>query len=282
MSAKPPLGQFVWFKTPVPCRDGFGGLAMSLALRQHYDFIASAADRKAAALECLDKVLPLALRYGLEKITDGIEAAYPTDPKLPSYQDNVFLAAEEIREWLLRRNRRQAGKLQADVWPKIETFERPSFATDLLIADPAQERVEWIHIAPGAGSDHGVVGRWKSEVVTFVSALPRLAQQYLRLDIKQLDCALVDPFLAETGHDENVWALGDLDALTGKVGVADGILRMRAQLRESLRGKIGEALAPDEETQLKLIDEAFQRIVYEAEERVSSVRLNIRRPRRHG
>ena len=57
---------------------------------------------------------------------------------------------------------------------------------------------------------------------------------------------------------------------------------MRAQHREYLRGKIGEALAPDEATQLKLIDEAFQRIAYEAEERVSSVRLNIRRPGRHG
>jgi len=280
MSAKPPLGQFVWFKTPVPCRDAFGGLAIDVALRQHYDFIASAADRKAAALECLDKVLPLALRYSLEKITDGIEAAYPTDPKLPSYQDHVFLAAEELREWL-RRKRRQ-GKLQADVWPTIETFERPSFATDLLITDTARESVLWIHIAPGAGSDHGIVGRWKSEMVAFVSALPRLTQQYLRLDIKQLDCALVDPFLAETGHDEDVWALGELDALTGKVGVADGILRMRAQHRETLRSKIGEALAPDEETQLKLIDEAFQRIAYEAAERVSSVRLNIRGPRSHG
>jgi len=280
MSAKPPLGQFVWFKTPVPCRDAFGGLAIDLALRQHYDFIDSAADRKAAAQECLDRVLPLALRYSLEKITDGIEAAYPTDPKLPSYQDHVFLAAEELREWL-RRKRRQ-GKLQADVWSEIETFERPSFATDLLITDATRESALWIHIAPGAGSDHGVVGRWKSEVVAFVSALPRLTQQYLRLDTKQLDCALVDPFLAETGHDENVWALGDLDALTGKVGVADGILRMRAQHRETLRSKIGEALAPDEETQLKLIDEAFQRIAYEAAERVSSVRLNIRRPRRHG
>lgn len=281
MPAKPPLGQFVWFKTPVPCRDSFGGLAIDLALRQHYDFIASAADRKAAALESLDNVLPLALRYGLEKITDGIEAAYPTDPKLPSYQDHVFLAAEELREWL-RGKRRQAGKLQAVVWPAIETFERASFATDLLITDAARESVLWIHIAPGAGSDLGVVGRWKSEVVAFLSALPRLTQQYLRLDVKQLDCALVDPFLAETGYDENVWALGELDALTGKVGVADGILRMRAQHRESLRGKIGEALAPDEETQLKLIDEAFQRIAYEAEERVSSVRLNIRRPGRHG
>ena len=280
MSAKPPLGQFVWFKTPVPCRDAFGGLAIDVALRQYYDFIASAADRKAAALECLDKVLPLALRYSLEKITDGIEAAYPTDPKLPSYQDHVFLAAEELREWL-RRKRRQ-GKLQADVWPTIETFERPSFATDLLITDTARESVLWIHIAPGAGSDHGIVGRWKSEMVAFVSALPRLTQQYLRLDIKQLDCALVDPFLAETGHDEDVWALGELDALTGKVGVADGILRMRAQHRETLRSKIGEALAPDEETQLKLIDEAFQRIAYEAAERVSSVRLNIRGPRSHG
>jgi len=274
------LGQFVWFKTPVPCRDAFGGLAIDVALRQYYDFIASAADQKAAAQECLDQVLPLALRYSLEKITDGIEAAYPTDPKLPSYQDHVFVAAEELREWL-RRKRRQ-GKLQADVWPTIETFERPSFATDLLITDTARESVLWIHIAPGAGSDHGIVGRWKSEMVAFVSALPRLTQQYLRLDIKQLDCALVDPFLAETGHDEDVWALGELDALTGKVGVADGILRMRAQHRESLRGKIGEALAPDEETQLKLIDEAFQRIAYEAEERVSSVRLNIRRPGRHG
>lgn len=280
MSAKPLLGQFVWFKTPVPCRDAFGGLAIDVALRQYYDFIASAADQKAAAQECLDQVLPLALRYSLEKITDGIEAAYPTDPKLPSYQDHVFVAAEELREWL-RRKRRQ-GKLQADVWPTIETFERPSFATDLLITDTARESVLWIHIAPGAGSDHGIVGRWKSEMVAFVSALPRLTQQYLRLDIKQLDCALVDPFLAETGHDEDVWALGELDALTGKVGVADGILRMRAQHRESLRGKIGEALAPDEETQLKLIDEAFQRIAYEAAERVSSVRLNIRGPRRHG
>ena len=280
MSAKPLLGQFVWFKTPVPCRDAFGGLAIDVALRQYYDFIASAADQKAAAQECLDQVLPLALRYSLEKITDGIEAAYPTDPKLPSYQDHVFLAAEELREWL-RRKRRQ-GKLQADVWPTIETFERPSFATDLLITDTARESVLWIHIAPGAGSGHGIVGRWKSEMVAFVSALPRLTQQYLRLDIKQLDCALVDPFLAETGHDEDVWALGELDALTGKVGVADGILRMRAQHRETLRSKIGEALAPDEETQLKLIDEAFQRIAYEAAERVSSVRLNIRGPRRHG
>jgi len=280
MSAKPLLGQFVWFKTPVPCRDAFGGLAIDVALRQYYDFIASAADQKAAAQECLDQVLPLALRYSLEKITDGIEAAYPTDPKLPSYQDHVFVAAEELREWL-RRKRRQ-GKLQADVWPTIETFERPSFATDLLITDTARESVLWIHIAPGAGSGHGIVGRWKSEMVAFVSALPRLTQQYLRLDIKQLDCALVDPFLAETGHDEDVWALGELDALTGKVGVADGILRMRAQHRETLRSKIGEALAPDEETQLKLIDEAFQRIAYEAAERVSSVRLNIRRPGRHG
>ncbi|GGA82828.1 hypothetical protein GCM10011385_41300 [Nitratireductor aestuarii] len=280
MSAKPLLGQFVWFKTPVPCRDAFGGLAIDVALRQYYDFIASAADQKAAAQECLDQVLPLALRYSLEKITDGIEAAYPTDPKLPNYQDHVFVAAEELREWL-RRKRRQ-GKLQADVWPTIETFERPSFATDLLITDTARESVLWIHIAPGAGSDHGIVGRWKSEMVAFVSALPRLTQQYLRLDIKQLDCALVDPFLAETGHDEDVWALGELDALTGKVGVADGILRMRAQHRETLRSKIGEALAPDEETQLKLIDEAFQRIAYEAAERVSSVRLNIRGPRRHG
>jgi len=277
MSAKPPLGQFVWFKTPVPCRDAFGGLAIDVALRQYYDFIASAADQKAAAQECLDQVLPLALRYSLEKITDGIEAAYPTDPKLPSYQDHVFLMAEELREWLCRKRRQ--GKLQADVWPTIETFERPSFATDLLITDTARESVLWIHIAPGAGSDHGIVGRWKSEMVAFVSALPRLTQQYLRLDIKQLDCALVDPFLAETGHDEDVWALGELDALTGKVGVADGILRMRAQHRETLRSKIGEALAPDEETQLKLIDEAFQRIAYEAAERVSSVRLNIRRPR---
>ena len=280
MSAKPLLGQFVWFKTPVPCRDAFGGLAIDVALRQYYDFIASAADQKAAAQECLDQVLPLALRYSLEKITDGIEAAYPTDPKLPNYQDHVFVAAEELREWL-RRKRRQ-GKLQADVWPTIETFERPSFATDLLITDTARESVLWIHIAPGAGSDHGIVGRWKSEMVAFVSALPRLTQQYLRLDIKQLDCALVDPFLAETGHDEDVWALGELDALTGKVGVADGILRMRAQHRETLRSKIGEALAPDEETQLKLIDEAFQRIAYEAAERVSSVRLNIRGPRSHG
>jgi len=245
MSAKPPLGQFVWFKTPVPCRDAFGGLAIDLALRQHYDFIASAADQKAAAQECLDKVLPLALRYSLEKITDGIEAAYPTDPKLPSYQDHVFLMAEELREWLCRKRRQ--GKLQADVWPTIETFERPSFATDLLITDTARESVLWIHIASGAGSDHGIVGRWKSEMVAFVSALPRLTQQYLRLDIKQLDCALVDPFLAESGHGEDVWALGELDALTGKVGVADGILRMRAQHRETLRSKIGEPMTAQED-----------------------------------
>ena len=245
MSAKPLLGQFVWFKTPVPCRDAFGGLAIDVALRQYYDFIASAADQKAAAQECLDQVLPLALRYSLEKITDGIEAAYPTDPKLPNYQDHVFVAAEELREWL-RRKRRQ-GKLQADVWPTIETFERPSFATDLLITDTARESVLWIHIASGAGSDHGIVGRWKSEMVAFVSALPRLTQQYLRLDIKQLDCALVDPFLAESGHGEDVWALGELDALTGKVGVADGILRMRAQHRETLRSKIGEPMTAQED-----------------------------------
>src|SRR5690606_42131418 len=86
------------------------------------------------------------------------------------------------------------------------------------------------HAAPADA--HSFPTRRSSDLVAFVSALPRLTQQYLHLDTKQLDCALVDPFLAETGHDENVWALGDLDALTGKVGVADGILRMRARSEE--------------------------------------------------
>src|SRR5690606_21709882 len=66
MFLKAPIGQFVWFKTPVPRRDAIGGLVSSIGLKPHYDFIDSAADREAAVLECLDKVLPLALRYGVE------------------------------------------------------------------------------------------------------------------------------------------------------------------------------------------------------------------------
>lgn len=276
MSSKAPLGQFIPFKTPVPRRDGSASLTLALKLKMLFDSICSAADRNAAIQECLEELLRVALLYMLELMTERIEESLPKYQQLSRLEDDLFLYKEDIEALLRLRTGR------TDVWAKIRSPEPSSFATDLLIAHPERERVLWIHIAPGAGSDQGIIRQWKREKIAFSSALPRLAQQYLSLGLKQPDCVIIDPFLTEGRHEEDIWGLADLDELTERPGTAERVLRIRAEHRSVLRAKIGEALAPDEETQLKLIDQAFQRIAYEAAECAGNLTPNILRLSRRG
>ncbi|MCI1003061.1 hypothetical protein HWD97_23690 [Ochrobactrum sp. C6C9] len=273
MYAKIPVGKLVLFKTPVPVRNCARRIEAAMELIQYYNAVDRAEDRSAMVMHHRDDVLRLAVCYELEKIADLLEEACLSKQDLLKDEDHTHLSRDDLEQLV----RARAQRTNVNVSQK-NNVESVSYACDLLVHDPDARRIRWFHLVAGASYDKGIIGQWKSEITTFATALPRFARQYFDVDIQELECALIDPFLHESRPDDNVWSLGDIDALTGQVGTAEKILQMRSLLRERLRNKIGESFASDEETQRRLIDDALQRSALEANECPNKAALRILTP----
>lgn len=273
MFAKIPVGKFVLFKTPVPVRNCARRIEAAMELMQYYNAVDRAEDRPATVMRCRDDVLRLAVCYELEKIADLLEEACLSRQDPFNHDDDTDLSREDLEQLV----RARALRTTVNVAQK-NSLEGGSFACDLLVHDPDARRARWFHLVAGASYDKGIMGQWKSEIATFATALPRLARQYYGVDVQELECALIDPFVDESRPEAGIWALGDIDVLTGQAGTTEKILSMRAQFRETLRNKIGESFASDEETQRRLIDDALQRVAMEANECPNEIALRILKP----
>lgn len=262
MPENSPIGHVILMKNEVPRRHPGRGLNASLQLSEPHNRI-NKQERDLQSTERVDEYFRYAIWSEGEKIIGFIESMISaTDERTSTSTSGIPVLSRSVDQL--------AAVLSQE--PECNNFQRPSltpsylsggFAFDLIVYDKQQKCLRYIHIAYGIGDDRNALIQYEEDKVKLAGFLPRLAAQYFGVEIERTEFVIIDPLLSETKYLEGVWALHDLDQLTGRPGTAQHALEIQKRQRNMLSLWFSNSISTDETEQHRKIDSIINRLALE-------------------
>ncbi|MEE9924270.1 hypothetical protein [Brucella anthropi] len=262
MPENSPIGHVILMKNEVPRRHPGRGLNAALQLSELHNRIKKQ-ERDLQNTERVDEYFRYAIWSEGEKIIGFIESMISaTDERTSTSRSGIPILSRSVVQL--------AAVLSQE--PECNKFQGPSlttthlsggFAFDLIVYDKQQKCLRYIHIAYGIGAERNALIQYEEDKAKLAGFLPRLAAQYFGVEIERTEFVIIDPLLSETKYLDGVWALHDLDQLTGRSGTAQHVLEIQRQQRHMLSFWFSNSISTDETEQHRKIDSIINRLALE-------------------
>lgn len=257
-----PIAHVILMKNEVPRRHPGRGLNAALQLSELHNRI-NKQERDLQSTEPIDEYFRCAIWSEGEKIIGFIESMISaTDERTSTSTSGIPILSRSVDQL--------ADVLSQE--PKCNKFQGPSltpsylsggFAFDLIGYDKPQRCLRYIQIAYGIGNERSAQIQWEEDKAKLASFLPRIGTQYFGVEIERTEFATIDPLLSETKYLEGVWALHDLDQLTGRSGTAQHVLEIQRQQRHMLSFWFSNSLSGNEMEKHQQLNSIFHRLAHE-------------------
>ncbi|MDH7790188.1 hypothetical protein [Ochrobactrum sp. AN78] len=262
MPENSPIGHVILMENEVPRRHPGRGLNAALQLSELHNRI-NKQERNLQSTERVDEYFRYAIWSEGEKIIGFLEnmisatdeRTSTSTPGIPILSRSVDQLAEVLSQ------EPECNKFQGP--PLTPTYLSGGFAFDLIVYNKPQRCLRYIQIAYGIGNERSAQIQWEEDKAKLASFLPRIGTQYFSVEIERTEFVTIDPLLSDTKYLEGVWALHDLDQLTGKSGTAQHALEIQRQQRHMLSFWFGNSLSSDETEQHRKIDLIINRLALE-------------------
>lgn len=253
------IGHVVLMKNEVPRRDPGRGLSASLQLSELHNRI-NKQKRDLQNTKRVDEYFRYAIFSEGEKIIGFIESIISgADERTSMTPSGIPISARNVDQL--------TGVLSQE--PECKNFQRPSltlsggFSFDLIIYDKPKRCLRYIQIAYGIGNERSAQIQWEEDKAKLASFLPRIGTQYFGVEIERTEFVTIDPLLSETKYLEGVWALHDLDQLTGRSGTAQHVLEIQRQQRHMLSFWFSNSVSGNEMEKHRQLNSIFHRLAHE-------------------
>lgn len=273
MPENSPIGHVILMKNEVPRRHPGRGLNAALQLSELHNRI-NKQERDPQSTERVDEYFRYAIWSEGEKIIGFIESMISaTDERTSISTSGIPILSRSVDQL--------AAVLSQE--PECNKFHGPfltptylsgGFAFDLIVYDKQQKCLRYIHIAYGIGAERNALIQYEEDKAKLAGFLPRLTAQYFGVEIERTEFVIIDPLLSETKYLEGVWALHDLDQLTGRSGTAQRVLEIQRQQRLMLSFWFSNSISPDETEQHRKIDSIINRLALEELTRAKSLHFH--------
>ncbi|KAB2793773.1 hypothetical protein F9K96_00950 [Brucella anthropi] len=262
MPENSPIGHVILMNNEVPRRHPGRGLNASLQLSQLHNRI----NKQKCDLQNTERVDEY-FRYAIwsegEKIIGYLESIISVaDERTSTTTSGIPISSSSMRKLVGALSEEAEGIMhyQPSLTP---TYLSGGFAFDLIVYDKQQKCLRYIYIAYGIGAERIALIQYEEDKARLAGFLPRLAAQYFGVEIERTEFVIIDPLLSETKYLEGVWALHDLDQLTGRPGTAQHALEIQRQQRHMLSFWFSNSISTDETEQHRKIDSIINRLALE-------------------
>ncbi|MBR7651330.1 hypothetical protein KCX83_03220 [Brucella oryzae] len=262
MPENSPIGHVILMKNEVPRRHPGRGLNAALQLSELHNRI-NKQERDPQSTERVDEYFRYAIWSEGEKIIGYLESIISVaDERTSTTTSGIPISSSSMRKLVGALSEEAEGIMhyQPSLTP---TYLSGGFAFDLIVYDLQQKCLRYIHIAYGIGAERIALIQYEEDKARLAGFLPRLAAQYFGVEIERTEFVIIDPLLSETKYLEGVWALHDLDQLTGRPGTAQHALEIQRQQRHMLSFWFSNSISTDETEQHRKIDSIINRLALE-------------------
>ncbi|KAB2662420.1 hypothetical protein F9K91_22500 [Brucella tritici] len=262
MSENSPIGHVILMKNEVPRRHPGRGLNAALQLSELHNRI-NKQERDPQSTERVDEYFRYAIWSEGEKIIGYLESIISVaDERTSTTTSGIPISSSSMRKLVGALSEEAEGIMhyQPSLTP---TYLSGGFAFDLIVYDLQQKCLRYIHIAYGIGNERSAQIQWEEDKAKLASFLPRIGTQYFGVEIERTEFVTIDPLLNETKYLEGVWALHDLDQLTGRSGTAQHVLEIQRQQRHMLSFWFSNSLSGSEMEKHRQLNSIFHRLAHE-------------------
>lgn len=266
MPASFTIGHIVLMKNEIPRRHPGRGLIAALQLDEVHNRI-NKQEGDSQNAEAVDQYFRYAILNEGEKIVSFLESIISTgDEHVSTSRPGIPISSHSVDQ--LAAVLSQEPEAHIRQWPSLTpTYLSDGFAFDLIVYDKLQKRLRFIHMAYGISTERNALVQYEEDKAKLACFLRRMGTQYFGIEIERTEFVIIDPLLGETKYLEGVWALRDLDQLTGRPGTAQHVLEIRRQQRHMLSVWFGKSLPHDQTEQHRQIDSIINRFAREELER---------------
>ncbi|GAA5664921.1 hypothetical protein Brsp07_03419 [Brucella sp. NBRC 14130] len=262
MPENSPIGHVILMKNEVPRRHPGRGLNAALQLSELHNRI-NKQERDPQSTERVDEYFRYAIWSEGEKIIGYLESIISVaDERTSTTTSGIPISSRSMRKLVGALSEEAEGIMhyQPTLTP---TYLSGGFAFDLIVYDKQQKCLRYIHIAYGIGAERIALIQYEEDKARLAGFLPRLAAQYFGVEIERTEFVIIDPLLSETKYLEGVWALHDLDQLTGRSGTAQHVLEIQRQQRHMLSFWFSNSLSGSEMEKHRQLNSIFHRLAHE-------------------
>ncbi|MEN3141610.1 hypothetical protein ABDF71_06230 [Ochrobactrum sp. WV_118_8] len=262
MPENSPIGHVILMKNEVPRRHPGRGLNAALQLSELHNRI-NKQERDHQSTERVDEYFRYAIWSEGEKIIGYLESIISVaDERTSTTTSGIPISSSSMRKLVGALSEEAEGIMhyQPTLTP---TYLSGGFAFDLIVYDKQQKCLRYIHIAYGIGAERIALIQYEEDKARLAGFLPRLAAQYFGVEIERTEFVIIDPLLSETKYLEGVWALHDLDQLTGRSGTAQHVLEIQRQQRHMLSFWFSNSLSGSEMEKHRQLNSIFHRLAHE-------------------